>query len=122
MYALIVAKGGPKFKASKPDATGGYSVRATESGLRMETTRSTMDQLARQLSGTSDRFVVDKTGLAGLYAFTLDWWPANRTLPPDSKTPSMFDALQEQLGLKLKPTRGPLEKLIVDHAERPAEN
>jgi uncharacterized protein (TIGR03435 family) len=122
MYALVVAKGGPKFKASEPDATGGYSVRVTELGLRMEATRSTMEQLARQLAGTSGRFVVDKTGLTGLYAFTLDWWPANRTSPPDSDVPSMFDALQEQLGLKLELTRGPMEKLIVDHAERPPEN
>jgi uncharacterized protein (TIGR03435 family) len=122
MYALVVAKGGPKFKPSAPDATGGYSVRTSDKGLRMETTRSTMDQLARQLAGTAGRFVVDKTGLTGLYAFTLDWWPANRTPPPDSDAPSMFDALQEQLGLKLEPTKGPLEKLIVDHAERPPEN
>jgi uncharacterized protein (TIGR03435 family) len=122
MYALVVAKGGPKFKVSEPDATGGYSVGVTERGLRMETTRSTMDQLARQLAGTSGRFVVDKTGLTGLYAFTLDWWPANRTPPPDSDVPSMFDALQEQLGLKLEPIKGPMEKLIVDNAERPPEN
>jgi uncharacterized protein (TIGR03435 family) len=122
MYALVVGKNGPKFKPSAPDATGGFSVFGTDRGMKMEATRGTMDQLARQLAGTGDRFVVDKTGLAGLYAFTLEWWPANRTPLPDVDTPSMFDALQEQLGLRLEPTRGPLEKLVVDYAQRPSEN
>jgi uncharacterized protein (TIGR03435 family) len=122
MYALVIAKNGPKLKPTAPDATGGYSVRGTDKGMHMEASRSTMEQLSRQLAGTSGRFVVDKTGLTGLYAFTLDWWPANRTPPPDSDAPSMFDALQEQLGLKLEPTKGPIEKLVIDRAQRPSEN
>jgi uncharacterized protein (TIGR03435 family) len=122
MYALVVGKGGPKLKSSAPDATGGYSVRSTDRGVRMEAARSTMENLSRQLSGNSGRPVVDKTGLSGLYAFTLDWWPMNRTQPPDIDAPSMFDALEEQLGLKLEPFRGPLEKLVIDRAERPAGN
>jgi uncharacterized protein (TIGR03435 family) len=122
MYALVVARNGPKLKPSRPDATGGYTVRGTGQGLHMEATRTTMEQLSRQLAGTSGRYVMDRTGLTGLYAFTLDWWPADRTPPADSDIPSMFDALQEQLGLKLEPARGPIEKLVIDRAQKPSEN
>jgi uncharacterized protein (TIGR03435 family) len=122
IYALVIAKGGPKIRPSAPDATGGSMVRASEKGLRMEASRGTMEQLARQLAGTSGRYVVDRTGLSGPYAFTLEWWPANRTPPPDSDVPSMFDAVQEQLGLKLEATKGPVEMLVIDRAEKPAEN
>jgi uncharacterized protein (TIGR03435 family) len=66
--------------------------------------------------------VVDRTGLAGFYAFTLDWIPATRTLEPDSDAPSMFTAIQEQLGLKLEPAKVPYPMLIIDHAEKPTEN
>ena len=98
----------PKLKPAAPDATGGYAVRTTEKGLRMEASRSTMESLARQLAGTSGRFVVDKTGLTGLYAFTLDWWPANRTPPPDSDAPSMFDAIGDRVaGLNAASADGP---------------
>lgn len=122
MYALVVAKGGPKLKLSAPDATGGCSVRGDDTGLHMECKRGSMEQLARQLAGTGDRFVVDRTGLTDRYVFRLDWWPANRPHPPDSDVPSMFDALQEQVGLRLEPTRGPLEMLVVDQVAKPSEN
>lgn len=122
MYELVIAKSGPKVKPAAPDATGGYSVRTTDKGLHMESSRSTMEQLTRQLAGTSGRFVVDKTGLTGLYAFTLDWWPANRVPPPEVETPTMFVALQEQLGLKLESTKGPMERLVIDRVEKPREN
>ena len=107
---------------SASDAPGGSVTRGTERGIRMETTKSTMEGLARQLSVTAGRPVVDKTGLSGFYAFTLDWFPANRIPAPDLDAPSMFAALQEQLGLRLESSKGPMEKLIVDHAEKPSEN
>jgi uncharacterized protein (TIGR03435 family) len=122
VYALVIGKNGPKLKAVAPDATGGGSVRGTAKGLHMETTKGTMEQLALQLSNTAGRPVVDKTGLAGYYVYTLDWYPANLIAPADLDTPSMFDALQEQLGLKLESTRGPVEKLVIDHAGRLSQN
>jgi uncharacterized protein (TIGR03435 family) len=121
MYALVVAKGGPKLKPAT-EQTGCYSVRGSDKGLRMEARCGTMDQLARQLAGTAGRFVADRTGLSGQYVFTLEWWPDNRPRPLDSDLPSMFDALQEQLGLKLEPTHGPIEKLVIDRVEKPQEN
>jgi uncharacterized protein (TIGR03435 family) len=81
------------------------------------------------------RQVIDRTGLTGKYDFTLTWQPFStergavdvspdsmRPTNLDSAGPSIFTAIQEQLGLKLKPTVGPVEVLVVDHIERPSEN
>ena len=76
-----------------------------------------MEQLARQLAA-----VVDRTGLEGRYAFTLEWWPENRPRPAESDLPAMFGALSEQLGLRLEPTRSAIEKLVIDHAQKPTDN
>ena len=62
------------------------------------------------------RTVVDKTGIAGAMDFTLTWAPDNT---PDSNAPSIFTAVEEQLGLKLVPGRGPVDVLVIDSAERP---
>ena len=88
----------------------------------MEAAKGTMEQLARQLSGTAGRPVIDKTGLTGYYAYTLDWSAANRTPETEPEPPVMFTALQEQLGLRLEAAKGPFEMLIIDHAEKPTEN
>jgi uncharacterized protein (TIGR03435 family) len=72
------------------------------------------------------RLVVDKTGLKGTYDFTLKW--SSGLVAPDAgqesraDTPSLFTAIQEQLGLKLVPTKGPIEVIVIDHVERPSEN
>jgi len=86
-----------------------------------------MQQVAANLSGRLERIVVDKTGLTGRYAFNLAWTPeqmpaarrrlACRRIDPDG--PSLFTALQEQLGLKLQSAKGPVEVLIVDSVEHP---
>lgn len=122
VYALVVAKGGPKFKPAAADATGSIRVTGGEKGNHLEATKATMVRLAGQLSFTAGRPVEDRTGLAGYYAFTLDWFPANRIPPPDLDAPSMFAAVQEQLGLRLEQARGQVEKLVIDGAERPSAN
>ena len=80
------------------------------------------------------RHVVDKTGLAGAYYdFTLKWTPdsigpgdapENRAgpLPAEADGPTIFTALREQLGLELKPARGKVETIVIDHAEKPDAN
>ena len=73
--------------------------------------------LAREL----DRPVVDQTGLTGNYDFTLQFAPAVGA-DPDSQAPSIFTAVQEQLGLKLEPAKAPLDVLVIDHVEQPSEN
>jgi uncharacterized protein (TIGR03435 family) len=86
-------------------------------------------QLAGILSAVLDRRVVDQTGLTGLFNADLTWTPdqmpqrppgAPDDLPPvDPNAPSIFTAVQEQLGLKLKSTTGPVEVLVIDSVERP---
>jgi uncharacterized protein (TIGR03435 family) len=80
-----------------------------------------------------DRPVVDKTGLAGRYDFTLTWTPDDSqfrsmgiTVPPPSgdanAPPGLFTAIQEQLGLKLESTSAPADVLVIDRLEKPSEN
>ena len=82
-----------------------------------------MASLAFTLSRRLRRPVVDLTGLTGLYSFQLDW--ASDLVPcadAAADGPSIFTALQEQLGLKLESTKGLVDTLVVDRAERPLEN
>jgi uncharacterized protein (TIGR03435 family) len=122
VYELVVGKGGSKLKQTSADAKGRNFVNANSAGMHMEAANRTMEQLARQLSVTAGRPVIDKTGLVGYYAYMLDWASAIQPPPPDSDTPSIFTAVQEQLGLKLESAKAPVEMLIVDRAEKPSEN
>jgi uncharacterized protein (TIGR03435 family) len=74
-----------------------------------------------------DRPVVDRTGLTGTFDFSLEWSPEpDAARPPGSQSedtgPAFLEALQEQLGLKLKPTTGPVDVLVIDHVEGPSAN
>ena len=88
---------------------------------------ATMQQLVGNLSNRVERLVVDKTGLAGRFAFTLAWTPDRIPteapppgIPPiDPNGPSLFTALQEQLGLKLEPAKAPMDVLVIDSVEHP---
>ena len=121
-YVLVVGKGGPKLQESAADAPGNSFVRAGVDGMHMEAASGTMEQLARQLSNTAGRPVLDKTGLAGHYAFKLDWIPPDKTPGPDSNTPDLFTALREQLGFRLDAAPTPIEILVIEGAEKPAAN
>ena len=89
----------------------------------------TMARFARDLSMVARRIVVDRTGLAGRYDIDVEFSPEFRPAPPPgvpdlapavtSDGPSLFTAVQEQLGLKLESARGPVEVLVVDRADRP---
>ena len=68
-----------------------------------------------------NRFVEDRTGLRGVFDFDLKWMP-DETAATDLSYPSIFTALQEQLGLKLESTKGPVEVLVIDSVERPTED
>jgi len=84
---------------------------------------------ATGLGGQVGRVVVDRTGLAGNWDLELTFaperpaWlpPVEEVQPPDPNTPSIFTALQEQLGLKLQATKGPVDILVIDHVERPSD-
>ena len=84
--------------------------------------------LSRTYSSTPGRNVVDVTGLKKIYDIHLKWAVEPRmesgsndnALPPELDSPSIFIALQEQLGLKLKPAKGPVDVLVIDHIEKPS--
>jgi len=77
--------------------------------------------LSYPLLDSVDRTVLDKTGLIGKYDFTLRWAPLE-TSGDASQAPSIFTAMQEQLGLRLESGKGPIEILVIDHVEKPSEN
>ncbi len=100
-------------------------------GALMQGGKIAMPELIRSLSMVLDRTVVDKTGFTGLFDLRLDFQPDETTaaLPPpppgsavDSRFPSILTALQEQLGLRLESTKGPVEVIVIDHVERPSAN
>jgi uncharacterized protein (TIGR03435 family) len=130
VYALIVAKNGPKLEKAKDASSTGVSSnngKLTAKGVTMERLAQTLTSLTSRELG---RFVIDKTGIEGRYDLALTWSPEDRSAamvnasadnaaPPG---PSIFTALQEQLGLKLESTKGPVERLVIDHIEQPSEN
>jgi uncharacterized protein (TIGR03435 family) len=116
MYALVVTKNGPKFKSSETET--GISSNSSRTRWHV-TAKVTMRGFAEFLSDEAGRPVVDRTGLTGSYDMTLDWAPDDASAANDSTAgPSLFTALQEQLGLKLEATKGPVEMLAIDRAER----
>ena len=99
----------------------------------MVVTNATMADFAGTMQGAVlDRPVVDRTGLSGRFDFTLQWTPDEsqfagmgvRVPPPspDAQLPTLFTAMQEQLGLRLDSTRAPVEVFVIDKVERPSEN
>lgn len=143
-YQLVVAKNGPKFKeAGEPpppsddsdrplkfDKDGYPTLESIPNGIAMSKGRArmhfpqmTMQMLANRLSPQVRGPVTDSTGLTGKYDISLYW--VNRLIGADSDIdgPTLIQALQEQLGLRLESKKAPLEFLVVDHAEKvPTEN
>jgi uncharacterized protein (TIGR03435 family) len=118
-YALVVAKGGPKLQAAEPL---GHS---SDSRGRFDDQGVSMAVLADRLASQLEHPVVDKTALTGAYNLKLEWTADDRQADKgDPATgPSIFAALQEQLGLKLQTEKLPIEIVIVDHVDRtPVEN
>ena len=122
VYALVVAKGGLKIKES-PDATdGSYSMRmGPTGGWQIDGPGIAIGSLTISLTNEVGRTIVDKTGLTGKYDITLKWTPEWQQGTADSG-PSIFAALEEQLGLKLESTKGPVGTIVVDHVEKPQQN
>jgi uncharacterized protein (TIGR03435 family) len=121
IYSLTVAKNGPRIHA----VTDGQS-RTSGAPGRLEAARTTMQKLADLLARMAGTPVVDATGLKGAYDFELEWSPDESLRMPAADPsgsggnggPSIFTALEEQLGLKLAAGKGPVEILVVDHIER----
>ena len=124
IYVLMVAKSGPKIHAA-----GDGQARTSGGPGRIEATRITTQKLADLLSNITGQQVVDETGLKGGFDFTLEWSPdetqkyRNDAPAVGASGPTIYSALQEQLGLKLEGRKGPVQILVVDHIEKaPVEN
>jgi uncharacterized protein (TIGR03435 family) len=158
VYTLEVAKGGPKLKEAtpdelaasgpppdpgKPDADnkprkGMMMMRASQDGMTLQATASTMPGLVRMLSNQIGSTVVDKTGMTGTYDYTLSFMPdqgvgpmmgpANGAGPdggkqaPEPVGPSLFTAVQEQLGLKLVAQKEKVDVIVIDAIAQPSAN
>ena len=148
-YALVIAKGGLKLKEANPGdtyhnglkgpngAVGAGGVQTRPGEIRGQGVPIAVLLNSLGLQGM-DRTIFDKTGLTGKYDFTLTWTP-DEAAPamagvPDGGSPrgdaataadtgpSLFTALEEQLGLKLEPQKSPVDVIVIDHIERPSEN
>lgn len=152
IYELSILKTGLKMKASEdqtfrlpepgapplpPPQRGGPMPRG---GMRMgrgslDATAVPVSNLVMALSQQVGRTIIDKTGLQGFYDIKLQWTPDNmpqggpagpagsEIAPPiDPNGPSIFTAIQEQLGLKLEATKGPVDVIVIDSVQKPSEN
>lgn len=125
IYELVVAKGGAKLKETPTDQARRDSTSIGGHGAQMHATATglTTERIAALLGNEVDRLVVDKTGLGGHYDLTLDWVHDAPEESADTPSgPTVFTALEEQLGLKLEPAKGPVPVLVIDSAEKPGED
>jgi uncharacterized protein (TIGR03435 family) len=137
VYVLTVAKSGARLTASKsgcvettpgdlaPSSTGapvcGYFA-ILPNGL--EGMKVNMGGLAGALTNIREigRLVIDRTGVASTFDVHIRWTPAGSSAAADNSGPSIFTALEEQLGLKLESQKGTDDIFVIDHIERPTEN
>lgn len=141
VFALTLARDGPKMKETTPEELPkgmnpefGY-VPHSRSG-EFEGINMPISSFIHQLTFWSGRMVVDKTGLTRRYDIKLNWSPDSDLgpghasvndghsplTPPAPAGPSIFTAVQEQLGLKLEPGKAPVQVLVIDHVDQPAPN
>jgi uncharacterized protein (TIGR03435 family) len=152
LYELVVGKSEPKFKEAAKDAaaknddplpkdkndrpaayertTHGYRMMTSNGQVKLHADGETMQELAQSLWNAAGRPVIDATGLAGEYEFTLTFAadiPGTRPASPPSSVasapdgdagPSLFSAVQDQLGLKLESKKGPVDTIVIDHLEK----
>lgn len=125
-YALVPAKGGAKFTRPTDADKPGLGIRRVNGangpsqhviGRKVE-----MRDLAFLLVMTTHRPVIDRSGVTGQINFDLEFAPFDGDPGAESSAPSLFTAIQQQLGLRMDNTKAPLEGLVVDHAELPTGN
>jgi uncharacterized protein (TIGR03435 family) len=137
----LIAKGRPKIQLSEdqtplapveaPDTgpllRGTYQSMSDASGITIAAKAIPISTLIALLQGRGDRRIVDKTNLSGLYDFNLHYKVESLSVAPedppaDPNGLSLFTAIEEQLGLKLESSKGPVEVLVIDSVEKPSEN
>jgi uncharacterized protein (TIGR03435 family) len=129
-YALKMDKGGSKMKApadakctAGPGSPDNPCGRLAWSGNHLHGRSAPMTMLVFALAQQAGHPVVDETGLQGPFDMEMRWTPENARQPlPDDAPPSIFTALQRQMGLKLEARKGAVQVLVIDHVERPSDN
>jgi uncharacterized protein (TIGR03435 family) len=140
-YDLVVAKNGPKLKQSEPEPDAPNlglqpppptpPIRGYNGAVQVHQIRQTTERLAATVASQLGVPVTDNTGLKGIYDISLHWSGTGVNLPasdaPDDTAvesqPTLLQAVQEQLGLKLVPRKGQIDVLVIDHIEKvPTEN
>jgi uncharacterized protein (TIGR03435 family) len=151
VYELVVQRGGTKIRLSNdqspvsrqtapagipplpgtgspPLPRGGFRISTRELSRTFEASAVALSVLMNSLENELNRPIIDKTDLKGLYDINLQWslddirTPAGINGPPTVNAPSLFTALQEQLGLRLVSSRGPVDVVVIDKAEKPSPN
>jgi bla regulator protein BlaR1 len=154
ILAMVVSRGGPKLLPAKeaplatdnvlppPMAPGaapslkgvrkGFIAYPRGSAFELQGKGLTLDEFAEMLQRQPDvggRLVVNQTGIAGFFDYTMKWTPDRLTASPAepvspaaSDEPAFFTALREQIGLRFMPSKGMTEVIVIDHVERPSEN
>jgi uncharacterized protein (TIGR03435 family) len=128
IYVLVVTKGGPKFAAAKLNGPQTFRMLVGQFILQGQSI-GTLVQALSERPELDGRVIEDRTGLTGNYDLTLQWTPVTTTplrpdAPqlPDTSGTTIFAALQEQLGLKLESTKGPVDTIVIDRIQKPSEN
>jgi bla regulator protein BlaR1 len=123
VYDLVVVRGGPKLKLSQAERTdSSWNINAENTSKILTSKSANMADLAAALADEVHREVIDKTGLTGSADITLKWSDDVAAEAGGPNVVSIFTAVEEQLGLKLQPSRGPVDTLVIDHVEMPSEN
>jgi len=119
-YELVIGKNGPKLKSAEP----GSSRHTRQGHGTLNCAACTISNLAAYLSNFLTRPVRDETGIQGVYNMSLEFEPYDDAPSDDGlgRLPSLFTALQDQLGLKLESKKIPVQILVVDSVSRPGDN
>jgi uncharacterized protein (TIGR03435 family) len=136
VYELALGKGSPKLKPMQDGhcipVRVGHPSPALDSGQHycrnlvgpgtVEFEGGTLSMLAGLMALIVDRPVIDKTGIATYFEIHLKFSPDDSAAASGSDAPAIFQAIQEQLGLRLVPAKGPVDVLVIDHVAKPSEN
>lgn len=132
VFRLVAAKGGPKLASTTKDEQASNTAAVGFAPGRLMVSNATMAEFASLMQRyvRLERPIVDHTGISGKYDFKLDWTPdfaqLDGTTPQpmkrDANAPSLYTAIQEQLGLKLEAAKELADVFVIDHVERPSEN
>jgi uncharacterized protein (TIGR03435 family) len=124
-FVIRIGKGDPKLAKSLGDPKGLPDTTFTEwnsQAITFRGTNATMADVTWNMGMALDKPVVDQTGLNGRFDFVLRWAPDTAQPGDPNAPPSVFTAMQEQLGLKLEATKAPVDVLVIDHVDRPSPN